>query len=421
MKNRLIIIITIINILFVCTYVYADDEDFEEEIGDSAWIYEQIEHTDANNTNEPTINSRSAIIYDRVSGETIWGKDENSRRKMASTTKIMTAMIVIENVKDLSEVVVISNKAAGIGGSRLGLATGNKISVNDLLYGLMLKSGNDCAIALAECVGGNVDNFVDKMNEKAKELGLTQTHFVTVNGLDAEEHYTSALELAKITNFALNNKKFKEVVGTKSHTVTINGHGKIISNTNELLGNLNGVYGVKTGFTNGANRCLVTAVKRGNMDIICIVLGADTKKDRTKDSIKIIEYAFANYTMLDIESKIKEGFEEWNNTNNIAIIKGIENCAQIELKDYSNKILPINKNNIDKISISIESLKILEAPIHKGTKIGEVKLKIDNQTKISVDLIIAKEIKKKNEKDYLEEILKNYNNYFYKLNGLAIL
>ena len=306
MKKCITYILIFICIIAIMPKVYADDEDLEEEINDTAWIYEQIEAASSNITNEPIINSRSAVVYDRTSGEVIWGKDEKSKRKMASTTKIMTSLVVIENVKDLSQVVTISNKAASIGGSRLGLHTGDKITVNDLLYGLMLESGNDCAIALGEYVGNTVENFIRMMNEKSKQLGLNNTHFVTVNGLDADDHYTTAVELAKLTDYALKNEKLKNIVGTKNYTVTINGYGKAIDNTNELLGYLDGVYGVKTGFTNGANRCLVTSIKRGNMDIISVVLGADTKRDRTKDSIEIIEYAYANYKIVDQDNTGKK-------------------------------------------------------------------------------------------------------------------
>lgn len=144
--------------------------------------------------------------------------------------------------------------------------------------GLMLESGNDAAIALAEHIGGGVEKFADLMNARAKELGLKNTHFVVPHGLDNEEHYTTALELAKITDYALKIEKFRNIVATKEYNVTINGYNKVISNTNELLGSLDGVYGVKTGFTNGAGRCLVTSCKRGELDIITIVLGADTKK-----------------------------------------------------------------------------------------------------------------------------------------------
>lgn len=414
MKKYITYIIIFICIIVTMPKVYADDEDYEEDINDTAWIYEQIEAASSNITNEPIINSRSAVIYDRVSGEVIWGKDENSQRKMASTTKIMTSLVVIENVKDLSQVVTISNKAAGIGGSRLGLHAGDKITVNDLLYGLMLESGNDCAIALGEYVGNTVENFVSIMNEKSKQLGLNNTHFVTVNGLDADEHYTTAVELAKLTDYALENDKFKNIVGAKNYTVTINGYGKAIDNTNELLGYLDGVYGVKTGFTNGANRCLVTSIKRGNMDLISVVLGADTKKDRTKDSIEIIEYAYANYKIVDLTQNIKNAFDEWEKQNKIEIIKGNLKYVNIELSECKNKIIPVKNENVKDIEIDIDTIKILNAPINKGEKIGELKLKIDDETRISIDIVVAENINKKDERNYFLEMLSNINKYFEK-------
>ena len=165
------------------------------------------------------------------------------------------------------------------------------------------------------------------MNQKASELGLNNTHFETPHGLDSDEHYTTAYELALLSNYALTNKTFSQIVGTKDYTITINGYPKQLNNTNELLGNLDGVYGIKTGFTNGANRCLVTACKRNNMDIICVVLGADTKKFRTQDSIKLINYIFNNFTPINIEEIINNNFESWKskNLNKIIINKGIYN------------------------------------------------------------------------------------------------
>ena len=412
MKKYIMYILIFICIILITPKVFADDEDLEEEINDTAWIYEQIEAASSNVTNEPIINSRAAVIYDRTSGEVIWGKEEKSQRKMASTTKIMTSIVVIEEIKDLNQTVTISSKAAGIGGSRLGLHTGDKITVNDLLYGLMLESGNDCAIALGEYVGNTVENFVDMMNKKAKQLGLNNTNFVTVNGLDAEEHYTTAVELAKLTDYALKNDRFKNIVGTKNYTVTINGYGKAIDNTNELLGYLDGVYGVKTGFTNGANRCLVTSIKRGNMDIISVVLGADTKKDRTKDSIEIIEYAYANYKIIDVTQNIEKAIEEWKEQNKIEIIKGTSKYVDIELGECDNKIIPIRNENIKDIEVIIDSIKIVEAPINKGNKIGKLVLKINNETRISIDIIISEEIKKKDEKTYFFEMLSNIKQYY---------
>ena len=257
--------------IFICLFfiillsfspVLADDENFEY-LSDLS----TIQSSNSENITEPTINSRAAIVYERSSGKILYGKEENEKRKMASTTKIMTAIVVLENT-NLDDIVTISSKAAGTGGSRLGLHKDDKISVADLLYGLMLCSGNDAAVALAEHISGSIENFAILMNQKACEIGLNSSHFVTPHGLDNEEHYTTAYELALLTNYALKNDIFRKYVGTKSQTITINTYSKTLNNTNELLGYLDGVYGVKTGFTNGANRCLVTSVKRTNMNII---------------------------------------------------------------------------------------------------------------------------------------------------------
>ena len=223
------------------------------------------------NSNIPNINARSCIILDRISKKILFGKNEFNKVKMASTTKIMTATIIIENC-DLSQTVIVSKKAASTGGSRLGLKANDKITIRDLLYGLLLCSGNDAAVALAETAGGDISSFSQMMNSKAKELGFKNTNFESPHGLDSDKHYTTAYELAILSDYALKNKTFSQIVGTKNYTVTINGYPKTLSNTNELLGNLNGVYGIKTGFTNGANRCLVTSCKRNEMDIICVVL-----------------------------------------------------------------------------------------------------------------------------------------------------
>ena len=177
---------------------------------------------------------------------------------------------------------------------------------------------------MAECIGGNIEGFAEMMNAKAQELGLNSTHFITPHGLDMPEHYTTAFELAKMADYALNIEKFANIVNTKSITISINDRSKTLTNTNELLGNLYGVNGVKTGFTNGANRCLVTSVNRDGMSIITVVLGADTKKDRTNDSIKLIEYAYSNYEIYNLEDIINEKYNEWKqiNENRIEVIKG---------------------------------------------------------------------------------------------------
>lgn len=407
-KKVFILNIIAVILLSYNTITFADDEIDNVEIKN---IDEVIE-TATEVSEAPKINSRYAIVLDRNSKAAIYGKNETTKTKMASTTKIMTAIVVIENT-NLSNIVEISAKAAVTGGSRLKIKKGDKITVNDLLYGLMLRSGNDAAVALAEYVGGSIEGFAVLMNNKAKELGLENTNFVTPHGLDSEEHYTTPYELALLADYALKNEVFVNIVKTKTCSITINGYSRTISNTNELLGNLNGVYGVKTGFTNGAGRCLVTSIKRNNLDVICVVLGADTKKIRTVDSVKLIEYTFSNFENIDIKSKIDEEFNSWKNINEgrISIEKGIKNGINIKLREYTLKNYPIQNNTSDKIEIKIDSILNLVAPVEANTKIGTVTVLYNNHNILEIDILTTEEVKKKGIIDYIFEMSKNYNSY----------
>lgn len=411
MKNKFLkisyitiaIFIIISNIFTVC----ADDVDYDDF---NQWEIEEniTEEAVSNNVTErPSINSKRFVIYDRISKTIIWGKDEKIRSAMASTTKIMTATIVIENA-NLNDEVTISSKAGGTGGSRLGLKSGDKITVNDLLYGLMLRSGNDAAVALAEHVGGSVEKFAEIMNKKAEELKLTNTHFVTPHGLDNSEHYTTAYELAKLTDYALQNEKFANIVGTKTTTIYINNQARQITNTNELLGVLNGVVGVKTGFTNNAGRCLVTETKRNDMDIITVVLGADTKKFRTKDSIRLIEYTFSNYEMVNIQEKIIEEFKNWKNINEkrINVIQGEKKYLNLSLGEIKVHTIPIKKDEIYNIQYEINTITSIEAPVEQWQKIGNIVVKMNNNIIEEVEIINLERIERKNWLDYFEYLLK---------------
>lgn len=385
--------------------IYADDE-LEENLEEKE--LSEVINVASKSIAEPIINSRIGIIYDRKSGKVIWGKNENKRSAMASTTKIMTCIVVIENA-DLNAEVKVSAKAAGTGGSRLGLKKDDKITIKDLLYGLMLRSGNDAAVALAEYVGKDKEGFANLMNKKAKELGLKDTHFVTPHGLDDPEHYTTAYELAKIADYALKNEMFAKIVGTKEHTININGYAKQLCNTNELLGYLQGVSGVKTGFTNNAGRCLVTSVNRNDFEIITVVLGADTKKIRTADSINLIEYAYENYKYLNIEDIVNEKFGNWKEINKkrIQVEKGKNKTVVLKLREIKNKVIPVKKSDIDNINIEINCLYYLNAPIEKGDVIGNLKITLNGEVVEVVDIVNNEEIKKKDRKDYFLEFLKS--------------
>lgn len=361
--------------------------------------------------NDLSINARSYVVLDRKSKKVLIGKNEYTKAKMASTTKIMTATIILENC-NLDDIVTISKKSANTGGSRLGLKTNDKISVLNLLYGLLLCSGNDAAVALAEYCSGSIPEFCNLMNQKAIELGLTNSHFETPHGLDSDGHYTTAYELALITDYALKNSTFVKIVNTKNHTIQINNYPKNLSNTNELLGVLDGVYGVKTGFTNGANRCLVTACKRNNMDLICIVLGCDTKKFRGQDSTKLINYCFDNFEYVNIRNLLTHKLNDWKNDNKnyFNIIKGVSTKLDIKFSDPSSDVIPIKKDEINNINVRFSINKNLAAPITVNNIIGNYEIFSSTNTIYSGDIISNNTIDKKNIKYYLFDFLKNYSN-----------
>lgn len=357
------------------------------------------------------INARSCIVLDRTSKKVLFGKNEYNKVKMASTTKIMTATIIIENC-DLEKNVTVSKKATRTGGSRLGLKENDKITIKDLLYGLLLVSGNDAAVCLAESCSGSVLEFANLMNKKASDLGLINTHFETPHGLDSDNHYTTAYELALLTDYALNNSTFSEIVGTKNYTININGKPKTLNNTNELLGNVNGVYGVKTGFTNGANRCLVTSCKRDNIDIICVVLGCDTKNFRSSDSKKLIEYSFSNFEYVNIKDILNKDLDKWKleNNNYFYIEKGISSSLDIKLSNIDTPVVPLKKEEISSIKTEFNINKNLSAPITLNTKIGSFRIYTDSRTILEGDILSNQDIKKKNTFYYFNNFLKNYSN-----------
>ena len=245
------------------------------------------------------------------------------------------------------------------------------------------------------------------MNKKAEEIGLKNTHFVTPHGLDDDEHYTTAYELAVLTNYALKNDAFARIVNTKETTININGISRNIYNTNELLGYLQGVDGVKTGFTNNAGRCIVNSCTRNGNQIITVVLGCDTKKQRTLDSTKLIEYAFQNYTRINLEEKIKTEYENWKqiNQNRIYINKAKQKFIQLSLNEIKTKEIPIKKGEEKNITIKINAIYNYEAPLQRGTKIGNIIVKNNDETIETIDIICEKTIEKKNTFTYLKELI----------------
>lgn len=419
--KKILILQLILVIIFTNSNVFADDidEDDENNNDNSVILSEEIESTNQaisnsklvnkamDKINVPTLNSRKVIVYDRLSGKKVYGKNENKETAMASTTKIMTAIIVIENCKNFNDIVVIPAKAANIGGSRLKLNVNDKVTVNDLLYGMLLRSGNDAALALALYTGGTIENFAEMMNQKASLLGLLHTHFVTPHGLDDPNHYTTCYELAKITDYALKNDKFSEIVKTKTATIKINDSPREIKNTNEILcSNIDGVYGVKTGFTNNAGRCLVTSIKKNDMDFIIVVIGADSRKYRASDTLKLIQYSFQAFHVENIDEKIEEEFSNWQNINQSRIrIYKASNSLHTKLSTYDiHKIATSSE-----VQIEINVLTNFDSPLPENQKIGTLTVKNDDDIIEKIDILVASQVNKMNILDYIQLFAKCIN------------
>ena len=394
-------IFTLCIVLTISSYSFADDiilEDLED------FVFSEVS---AVPTEEPETNSKHIIVIDRKTLTVLYEKDAYTKTAMASTTKIMTCILALENLL-LNDTVTVSKEAAYIHGSTLGLHINDKITVNDLLYGLMLRSGNDCAISIAETISGSTEEFAILMNNKAKELNLKDTNFVTPNGLDDDNHYTTAYDLALLTNYALKNETFRRIVSTKTCTISINGNIRTISNTNELLENIDGVYGVKTGFTFNAGRCLVSSCKRGEMDIIVVVLGADTKSIRTKDSINLINYAFKNFSYIDVSSTINEAFNNYlsYNSNNF-ILEKLATKPILKIDKLSNYEFPLNLKGGAKFTTKVHTIDNFSSKTPKDSIVGILYLYNDDKLLCEVNITLQNELISNTWDYYFKNIFKN--------------
>jgi D-alanyl-D-alanine carboxypeptidase (penicillin-binding protein 5/6) len=229
-----------------------------------AWSGRSNENADAAAPN-------GCIVMRADDKSVIYGENIHTSMPMASTTKVMTALLVIENCK-LGETVTVDKSAVGVEGSSVYLKEGEKLTVKELLYCLMLRSGNDSAVALAVYVAGSVENFVDMMNIRAESLGLKDTHFANPHGLENENHYTSCYDLCYLSCYAMNNPRFREIVGTKAVNVGSGESARYLVNKNKILNTYEGGNGVKTGYTKAAGRCLVAAAERNGIQLVSVVL-----------------------------------------------------------------------------------------------------------------------------------------------------
>lgn len=236
------------------------------------------------------LSARAAVLINGKNGEIIMEKNKDERLPMASTTKIMTGLLACES-KKMKKTVTVSPVASGTEGSSLWLEPGERQTLENLTYGLMLRSGNDAAVAIAEFLGGSTDAFALLMNERAKKIGVRNTSFKNPNGLNEDGHFTTAYDLALISRAAMKNKKFRKIVSTKNKTVPWESSewDRSLTNHNKMLWRYDGCNGIKTGFTKKSGRCLVTSAKRGGTELICVTLNAP---DDWNDHTKMLDYGF---------------------------------------------------------------------------------------------------------------------------------
>jgi D-alanyl-D-alanine carboxypeptidase (penicillin-binding protein 5/6) len=243
----------------------------------------------------PDVGMKAGILV-APDGRLLWGRVIDERRAMASTTKIMTAIVTLENTDDLEEQVTVTQRAARVGESEADIRAGERYTVQELLEALLVKSGNDASVALAEHVGESQDDFVRMMNEKATEPGLADTRFANPHGLDEFGHYTTADDLSALSRYAMANEEFRRIVGLEETTID-GGKGKrTLESSNLLLGRYDGASGVKTGWTGRAGYCLVATAERGGNELTAVILGADSESIRFDQAEDLLDWGFTNYT-----------------------------------------------------------------------------------------------------------------------------
>lgn len=389
MKKIIVLVLLFFQLNFVNQNVYANEyKENDPFIG--------VFSANSNQTNlkTPLVEAGAAVVIDAISGRVLYEKNAYSKRAMASTTKIMTAIVAIEN-GNLDDSVTVSKRAAEIWGSTIGLKKGQKYTLRELLFGLMLPSGNDAAIAIAEHIGGSVEAFVGMMNDKALELDAKDTQFKSPHGLDMDGHYSTAYDMAIITRYALNNPVFSSIAGTKRASIP----GINLYNTNEMLDAYPGADGVKTGYTGKAGRCLVTSATRDNWRIISVVLNCSTRYKRAQSSKNILDYAFSNYKIYRLITQEEE-------SERVKVIKGNLNDVPVQAVDEIS--LPLRQDEVESMETQFDLPESINAPVYKGIEVGKIRVLVNGQVIAESALKTVKAVPKKGVIDYIKEIVDSW-------------
>ena len=349
------------------------------------------------------VTARAACVLEQTSRRVLFEQNAHERLPMASCTKIMTALVALEHGK-LTDTVKVSARAAGVEGSSIYLKQGEELTLEDLLYGLMLASGNDASIAIAEHIGGSVDGFLAMMNERAREIGALDTHFATPNGLDTEGHYTTAYDLALIAACAMDNSDFCRIVGTQNRSMPYDGvaNGRVVRNKNKLLRTYEGANGVKTGYTGDAGRCFVGAARREGMQLIGVVLRCGPMFEETA---ALLDNAFAEYDMLPV-TVADQAF------GRVATDEGVE--STVDYGAAREVLLPLTKEEQERIVLQLALWEPAATPITAGQAVGEARALLDGKTLSQFPLVALGDVERRNYFWYIQRVIEGMR---WKTNG----
>ena len=340
------------------------------------------------------------IVMERDTERVLNEKNADKKRPMASTTKIATAITVIDNVTDLDKIVRVPAAAVGVEGSSIYLEKNEELTVRDLLYGLMLQSGNDCAAALAITTAGSIENFAALMNETAAKVGADNTNFVNPHGLHHDEHYTTARDLGKITAYAMKNTIFREIVGTKRYVMPWKDreYDRVIVNKNKILSTYEGGDGVKTGYTKKAGRCLVASATRDGMNVIAVVLNCGPMFE---DCRHLLDGAFAEYSLKDVSKAV--------DLSSVSAIVTDGKAQSTRLETEKGLFYPLTESEYGAIRFEVSGVDSMSAPVHIGDENGKIKFYSGNRLLFERKLYSIEEVASLDYSDILYDIVGRWN------------
>lgn len=332
--------------------------------------------------NAAEVSAQAAVVIDIDNGRVYYEKNADTVLPMASTTKIMTALVVLESGLDLDEYFTVDSNAIMVEGSSMGLQKGDRVTLRTLCYGMLLSSGNDAANAAAVRVGGSIEGFCRLMNERAKEMGLVNTSFQTPSGLDDEKHHTTAKELATVTWYAMKNDDFKNICNRVTASVEFGNppYKRTLYNHNRLLRTYEGTIGVKTGFTKNSGRCLVSAAERNGVGLICVTLNAPND---WSDHTKLYNEYFDTLAKLELD----EG------TNYVVKVTG-GTTSSVNLVPSTTPVATLSAGELSRVEKSVVIAPFAYAPVNCGDVMGEVVYTLDSVELARVDLVAQTDVKR---------------------------